>query len=59
MKEINYDASTKMPKPFPKLRKAGLISPNGGEMSVFDLQRDLPFPVRQKQLFHVVFNSIA
>ena len=26
MKEINYDASTKMPKPFPKLRKAGLKS---------------------------------
>lgn len=41
MKEINYDASTKMPKPFPKLRKNGLISPNGGEMSVFEYRGKL------------------
>ncbi|MBO4406761.1 MAG: hypothetical protein J5849_03605 [Clostridia bacterium] len=35
VKEINYNGSTKMPKPFPELRKTGAISPNGGEMSVF------------------------
>ena len=35
MKEINYDGSKKMLKPFPKIRKTGVISPDGGEMSIF------------------------
>ncbi len=35
MKEKNYDGNQKMKKPFPVLRKTGVIVPNGGEMSVF------------------------
>lgn len=35
MKEKNYDGSQKLKKPFPVLRKTGVIVPDGGEMSVF------------------------
>ena len=35
MSEINPIGKALMPKPFPVIKKTGVISPNGGEMSVF------------------------